>query len=433
MPEAMPALDLAILALIVVLLCLSAVFSGAETAFTGASRAFITRRARSGDPRAARLAALRETKDRLIAALLVGNNLVNTTATALAAGLLIAWFGEGGVLYASVLMTAALVVLSEVLPKTYAIQDPDRTALRATPLLAATARLFGPLAAAVNAAVRALLALGGVRVGAQRAQSEEELMGAIALHGEGEETPEEAAAAVEERRMLRGVLALDDLTVADVMTHRSRIEALDADAPIAESVRRLLTTRHAVLPLWRDGGRDLLGLVETRAALRALHAAGGDPAALDLLALADVAPLAPETRPLLDQLQLFRRSRRHLAVVVDEYGQIEGLVTLHDLIEVVVGEITEAGEPILADAVRGAPEVEVPGETRVRDLNRELDWSLPEDQAMTVAGLLMAAARGLPKRGEVVAVDGYRLEASDLRGRRIARVRIVAPSTSAEP
>ncbi|MFQ3622714.1 MAG: CNNM domain-containing protein, partial [Acetobacteraceae bacterium] len=403
MPAAMPALDLAILALILVLLGLSAIFSGAETAFTGASRAFITRRARSGDPRAARLAALRETKDRLIAALLVGNNLVNTTATALAAGLLIAWFGEGGVLYASVVMTAALVVLSEVLPKTYAIQDPDRTALRATPLLAATARLFGPPAAAVNAAVRALLALGGVRVGAQRAQSEEELMGAIALHGEGEEAPEEAAAAVEERRMLRGVLALDDLTVADVMTHRSRIEALDADAPIAESVRRLLATRHAVLPLWRDGGRDLVGLVETRAALRALHASGGDPAALDLAGLADAAPLAPETRPLLDQLQLFRRSRRHLAVVVDEYGQIEGLVTLHDLIEVVVGEITEAGEPILADAVRGAPEVEVPGETRVRDLNRELDWSLPEDEAMTVAGLLMAAARGLPRRGETIA------------------------------
>jgi Mg2+/Co2+ transporter CorB len=135
----------------------------------------------------------------------------------------------------------------------------------------------------------------------------------------------------------------------------------------------------------------------------------------------------PETRPLLDQLQAFRRSRRHLAVVVDEYGQIEGLITLHDVIEVVVGEITEAGEPILADALRGTGEVEVPGETRVRDLNRELDWALPEDEAMTVAGLLMAAARGMPKRGEAVEVAGYRLEASDLRGRRIARVRIVAP------
>jgi Mg2+/Co2+ transporter CorB len=423
----MSALDLATIAAIVALLVLSALFSGAETAFTGASRAFITRRARSGDARAGRLAALRERKDRLIAALLVGNNLVNTTATALAAGLLIAWFGEQGVLYASVAMTAILVLLAEVLPKTWAIQHPDRAALRATPVLAAADRVFGPAAAAANAAVRAILARFGVRVGGERGQTEEELMGAIALHGEAEETPAEAAAAAEERRMLRGVLALDDLTVADVMTHRSRIEALDADAPPEATAARLLATRHSWLPLWRDGGRDLLGVVETRAALRALAAAKGDPAALDLRRLMEPSPLVPETRPLLDQLQAFRRSRRHLAVVVDEYGQIEGLVTLHDLIEVVVGEITEAGEPILADAVRGAGEVEVPGETRVRDLNRELDWALPEDAAMTVAGLLMAAARGMPKRGEAVEVAGYRLVASDLRGRRIARVRIVAP------
>lgn len=420
----MSASELATLAAIAVLLVLSALFSGSETAFTGASRAFITRRARAGDPQAARLARLRDRKDQLIAALLVGNNLVNTTATALAAGILIAWFGEEGVVYASLVMTAVLVLLGEVLPKTYAIQHPDQVSLRATPLLALTMRVFGPPAAAVNVAVRGILGAVGVRTGGERAQTEEELMGVIALHGEGSE---DAEAAVEERRMLRGVLALDDLTVADVMTHRSRIEALDADAPAETNAARLRATRHAWLPLWRDGGRDLLGVVETRAALRTLAEAKGDPAGLELRRLMEPAPLVPDTRPLLDQLQAFRRARRHLAVVVDEYGQIEGLITLHDVIEVVVGEITEAGEPILADAVRGTGAAEVPGETRVRDLNRELDWALPEDAAMTVAGLLMAAARGLPKRGEAVEVAGYRLEASDLRGRRIARVRIVAP------
>lgn len=420
----MTASELGTLAAIAVLLVFSALFSGSETAFTGASRAFITRRARAGDPRAARLARLRDRKDQLIAALLVGNNLVNTTATALTAGILIAWFGEEGVVYASLVMTAVLVLLGEVLPKTYAIQHPDQASLRATPLLALTMRVFGPPAAAVNLAVRAILGRFGVRTGGERAQTEEELMGVIALHGEGSE---DAEAAVEERRMLRGVLALDDLTVADVMTHRSRIEALDAEAPATAKVARLLGTRHTWLPLWRDGGRDLLGVVETRAALRALHEAKGDPAALDLRALMEPSPLVPETRPLLDQLQAFRRSRRHFAVVVDEYGQIAGLVTLHDLIEVVVGEITEAGETILADAVRSTGEAEVPGETRVRDLNRELDWSLPEDEAMTVAGLLTSASRGLPRRGEVVEIAGYLLEASDLRGRRVARVRIVAP------
>jgi Mg2+/Co2+ transporter CorB len=270
---AMSTLDLATVAVIVVLLVLSALFSGSETAFTGASRAFVTRRARAGDARAGRLAALRERKDRLIAAILVGNNLVNTTATALAAGLLIAWFGDEGVLYASLLMTAVLVVLGEVLPKTYAIQHPDRSALKATRLLSLTYRVFGPAAIGVNLIARGILGALGARAEGERAQSEEELMGAIALHGEG---GEDAEAAAEERRMLRGVLALDDLTVADVMTHRSRIEALDADAPAATNAARVATARHAWLPCWRDGGRDLLGVVETRAALRALAAAKGD-------------------------------------------------------------------------------------------------------------------------------------------------------------
>lgn len=415
--------ELLSLAAILVMLLLSALFSGSETAFTGSSRAYITRLARAGDGRAARLGVMRERKDRLLAALLVGNNLVNTTATALASALLITWFGDEGVIYASLVMTITLVILSEVLPKTYAIQHPDATALKATPFLALTLAVFGPVARAVNGTVAALLSLGGVKVASgEREQTDEDLRGAIALHGLG--AADEAA--IEERRMLHGVLSLDELTVADVMTHRRRIAGIDADAPPAARLAALLGATHSRLPLWRDGGAEIIGVVEVRAALKALHAAGGDPAALDLAAVAEKIPVVPEIRPLFDQLQEFRRTHRHMALVLDEYGQLRGLLTLEDIIEVVVGEISERGEPILADRVKAEGVIEVRGDTRVRDLNRELDWELPEDEAATVAGLVLAEARGLPVVGTAVTVAGYTMTVADMRSRRIAVVRIAA-------
>ncbi|WP_291299328.1 HlyC/CorC family transporter [Elioraea sp.] len=421
--------ELLSLAAILVMLVLSALFSGSETAFTGSSRAYITRLARAGDGRAARLGTMRERKDRLLAALLVGNNLVNTTATALASALLITWFGDGGVIYASLVMTITLVIVSEVLPKTYAIQHPDATALRATPFLALVLAVFGPAARAVNGTVAFLLGLGGVKVtSGEREQTDEDLRGAIALHGLG--AADEAAN--EERRMLHGVLSLDELTVADVMTHRRRIAGIDADAPPAAQLAALLGATHARLPLWRDGGAEIIGVVEVRLALKALHAAGGDPAAIDLAAVAEKIPVVPEIRPLFDQLQEFRRTHRHMALVLDEYGQLRGLLTLEDIIEVVVGEISERGEPILADRVAAEGVIEVRGDTRVRDLNRELDWELPEDEAATVAGLVLAEARGLPAVGTAVTVAGYRMTVADMRGRRIAVVRIAARTGEGE-
>jgi Mg2+/Co2+ transporter CorB len=416
--------ELAILGTIIVLLVLSAIFSGSETAFTGSSRAYITRFARAGDRRAKRLSGMRERKERLIAALLVGNNLVNTTATALASGLLIAWFGDEGVVYASILMTITLVIVGEVLPKTYAIQHPDATALKATPLLGVVLLLFGPAARVVNALVGWLLGLFGVKVtSGERAQTDEDLRGMIALHGIGDADD----AAIEERRMLNGVLSLDELTVADVMTHRRRIIGIDAEAPPAARLERLLTSPYSRLPVWRGPGQEIIGVVDVKAALRALQLAGGDPARLDLAAIAEKVPVVPEVRPLFDQLQEFRRTHRHIALVLDEYGQLRGLLTLEDIIEVVVGEISERGESILADSVTKEGAIEVRGDIRVRDLNRELDWHLPEDEAATVAGLVLHAGQGLPVVGTTVMAEGYRLTVAEMRGRRISIVRIAAP------
>jgi Mg2+/Co2+ transporter CorB len=413
--------DLLLLGAVLALLVASALFSGMETAFTAASRAFIARRAREGDRAAQRLGALRTRKDRLVAALLIGNNFVNTTATVLASALLIGWFGDEGVIYASLVMTAALVLLSEVMPKTYALQNPDGVALRAAPLLSLAYRVFGPLAAGANMAVRGVLAAFGVRLAeGERSATEEELLGAIDLHGEGEVGVAEAAAR-EERRMLRGVLALDDLTAADVMTHRARIRALDADATPEQIAATLADSRYSRLPLWRRGGEEVLGVLDARGALRALRAAGGRMEAADLAAHAIPPVFVPESRPLNELLQEFRRSGRHLAFVVDEYGTLLGLITLEDVVEVVVGPIADRGEEAMPQPGPDGS-VEARGHMRVRDLNREYEWTLPEGEAATLGGLVIETARSVPGVGAEIAIGPYRLKVLERRGLRLDRI-----------
>ncbi len=419
--------ELLLLGAILALLVMSALFSGTETAFTAASRAFVLRRAREGDSRAAHLTTLGEKREEVVAAILLGNNLVNTTATALASGLLIAWFGEGGVIYASLAMTLLLVVFSEVLPKTIALRSPDRAALRMAVLLRLLVAGFGPAARGVTWLVRQTLAVFGVRAPAKESPgiTEDELLGAIELHGMGQQG-EADRAAVEERRMLRGVLALDDMVVRDVMTHRSRIVALDADIPPARAIQRMLDQPHSRLPLWRRGGEEIIGILHAREALRALLAAEGDATRLDLTA--HVAPplVVRETRPIRSQLHEFRRSTNRMALVMDEYGSLKGLVTLEDILEVVVGPIAERGEAILGD-LAGTGQVEVRGDVRVRDINRELNWTLPEEEAATIGGLVVARLGGVPPVNEEVSVGEYRLTVLERRGLRVDRVLVRPP------
>ncbi|WP_240789837.1 CNNM domain-containing protein [Roseomonas sp. HF4] len=417
-------MTLAMVGAILLLLAASAAFSGSETAFTAVSRAFVTRRAREGDRRAVALEALGARQDQVVAAILVGNNLVNTTATAMASALLISWFGEGGVVYASLVMTALLVIFSEVLPKTIALRGPDAAALRVTPLLTLVMRALGPVARVVGAVVAFTLRLFGVRAPAAERPgiTEDELLGAIELHGLGQQGAADIAAR-EERRMLRGVLELDDMAVRDVMTHRSRVAVLDADDPPDVMLERLLASRHTRLPLLRRNGEEILGVVTVRMALRALHAVGGDPARLDPAALALPAVIVPEARPLRAQLHEFRKSAVKLAIVMDEYGAMRGIVTLEDIVEVVVGQIANRGEAILGDIGPGGT-AEVRGDVRVRDLNREFDWDLPETEAATIGGLMAARCHDIPAAGAEIVIGRYRIRVEERRGLRIDRVTV---------
>ncbi len=416
-----------------VLLCLviSAFFSGAETAMTGASRPRMTRLEQQGNRRAAMVNRLYEQKERLIGALLLGNNTVNILASALTTGVLIGLFGDAGIVYATVIVTVLVLIFAEVLPKTYAIMFPDRAALAVAPLVRVVLVLFAPPTMAVEAIVRWILRVLGVtrRAGSHDAEAAEEtLRGAIEMHTAGEEdTPQE-------RHMLRSILDLGDLTVEDVMTHRGNVVLIDAAQPASAVLDQVLGSPFTRIPLYRGQPDNIVGVIHAKALLRAVHANKDNIDAVDVAAVASPPWFVPEATTLADQLEAFRRRREHFALVVDEYGALEGVITLEDILEEIVGDITDEHDmPSIGAAAQADGSFIVEGSTSVRDLNRELGWRLPEDIATTIAGLVLHEARRIPEVGQSYSFHGYRFEILGRERNRVTSLRVAPPKPEEPP
>jgi Mg2+/Co2+ transporter CorB len=411
------------LSLVVVVICLmlSAFFAGSETALTASSRASMTRLEKHGNKRAAMVNRLLQSRERLIGALLLGNNAVNIAASALATGILLAWFGKAGILYATVVMTAVVVIFSEVLPKTAAFNAPDRFALLVARPMNWVVKLLGPVLMGIEALVRWLLRLMGMTVGEDEAvlSAHEELRGAIDLfHREGD---------VEklDRDMFGGVLDLRELAVSDVMVHRTNMISLNADDAPEDVVNAVIASPVTRIPLWRGNPENIVGILHVKDLLRALHAVDGDAAKIDVGALMSPAWFVPDTRPVSEQLKAFRRRKTPFALVVDEYGEVEGLVTLEDILEEIVGDITDEHD-VAMPGVRRQPDgsINVDGAVSIRDLNRVMDWNLPDEEATTIAGLVIHEARSIPEVGQSFTFHGFRFRVLRKARNRITALRI---------
>ena len=405
---------------IICLLVLSGFFSGSETALTAASRARIRALIERGDKRAERVDRLREKKERLIGGILLGNNLVNILASALATSVLIKVFGDSGLAYATIGMTLLVLVFSEVMPKTYAINHAERTALAVARPLTWFIALFAPVTHAVEILVRGMFKLMGVAVGHNLSDTEEELRGAIELHeGEGGEVRQE-------RAMLRSILDLNDVSVGEIMTHRGNMVTVDADLPPKQIVEEIVKSPYTRIPLWRKSPDNLVGVVHAKALLRIVSEAGGKVEQKDILAAANRPWFIPDTTTLQDQLEAFRVRREHFALVVDEYGEVMGLVTLEDILEEIVGEIADEHD-VPVPGVKFDPDgsVVVDGTVTIRDLNREFDWKLPDDRASTLAGLIIYEARLIPEVGQVFAFHGFKFQIMQRQRNQITQLRIL--------
>ena len=385
------------LAFSIVIACLlvSAFFAASETALTGASRASMLRLAKHGNREAAVVSSLLAMRERLIGALLLGNNIANIGASALATSIFTAWFGEVGVLYATAVMTAMVVIFAEVLPKTIAINAPDRVALLVARPMKVMLYLLGPLLTVVEAIVRLLMRLLGIKIGHNQPllSPTERLRGAVDLiHHEG-------GVEKHDRDMFGGLLDLRELQVSDVMVHRTEMVMINADLPPEDLVREVLATEYTRIPLWRDKPENIIGVLHAKDLLRAIRAAEGDISRIDVSTIALPPWFVPEMRSVSEQLKAFRRRKTHFALVVDEYGEVEGMVTLEDILEEIVGDISDEHDVVVA-GVRAQPDgsVVVDGSVPIRDLNRAMDWHLPDEEATTVAGLAQRVRTGSTNR-----------------------------------
>jgi magnesium and cobalt exporter, CNNM family len=410
-------------ALFAILICLllSFFFSGSETALTAFSRARMLRLEKAGNQQAGLVNRMVQARERLIGAILLGNNAVNIAASSLATGLLLAFFGDVGVIYATLLMTAVVVIFTEVLPKTVAINAPDRVALIVATPIAWVVRLLGPVLMGIESLVRFILARFGVRVGESQPilSAHEELRGAVdLLHREG-------SVEKHDRDMFGGVLDLRELEVSDVMIHRTEMVTVCADGSPEEIVQAILEAPVTRIPLWSGKQENIVGILHAKDLLREIQAVEGDLSKIDVTAIARPPWFVPTIRPLTEQMKAFRRRKTPFALVVDEYGEVMGLVTLEDIIEEIVGDITDEHDVDLPGVwLQPDGSVNVDGAVPIRDLNRAMEWNLPDEEATTIAGLVIHEARAIPDVGQTFTFHGFRFGVLRKNRNRLTALRI---------
>ncbi len=409
------------IAAIIVCLLASFFFSGSETALTASSRARMHALARNGDKRAKIVNRLLEMRERLIGAVLLGNNVANIVASSLATGILLLWFGEVGIFYATVIMAVVVVVFSEVMPKTIAINHPDRVSLMIARPIYWFVKLLAPITIAIEKIVGLLLRLFGLRLDTIEnvLSGHEELRGAVdLLHREGEVKKDD-------RDMFGGLLDLRELEVSDVMIHRTKMATINADDPPEKIVSEVLASAYTRLPIWRGTPENIVGVIHAKDLLRELDAVGGDESKIDIAAIALEPWFVPDATSLADQLKAFRRRKTHFALVVDEYGEVMGLVTLEDIIEEIVGDISDEHD-VSVSGLRPQSDgsVTVDGGVPIRDLNRAMDWNLPDEGATTIAGLVIHEARLIPEPGQTFTFHGFRFRVLRKTRNRITALKI---------
>src|SRR6056297_2326527 len=415
---------------IITLLVLSAFFSGSETALTAASRGKLRARADKGETGAARALQITEDNERLIGSVLLGNNLVNILAASLATAMFTRLFGESGVALATLVMTLLVLIFAEVLPKTYAITNAEAAASRAAPAIRVIVRVFSPIVNAVRLLVRGVLRIFGVQTDPDShiLAVREEIAGALYLgHSEG-------VVEKEDRDRILGALDLGERAVEEIMLHRSQIEMINAEDDPQAILDQCLQSNHTRLPVYRDDPDNIIGVVHAKDLLRAMHklVLGGDAvstAALESFDISDVAMkpyFVPETTTLDDQMRQFLRMRSHFALVVDEYGTLQGLITLEDILEEIVGEITDEFDPDAEHPIRKTEDNQflIDGAMTIRDLNRATDWTLPDEEANTIAGLVIHEAQMIPDTSQVFNFHGFRFEVIEKADNRITKLKI---------
>lgn len=400
----------------------SAFFAGAETAVTGVSQARIFHLIQEGNRRAKLVGELRKDKEALIGALLLGNSAVHILGSALAAGLAIKMWGEEGVFYASAIMTVIVVTFGEVLPKTYAILNSERVTLGVSYFLWLVCRVLTPFVRVVQWIDYPFLRMLGVHDGKDKSlvSATDMIRGTIEMHHhEGEMEKDD-------RDMLGSILDLNHREVSEVMIHRKQVESIDIGAEPDAIIAAAIASAHSRIPLYKDNLENIVGVLYMKDLFRLIRQQKIGITREMIRRIAQKPWFVPETTLLADQLAAFRSKRKHFACVVDEYGAWQGIVTLEDIIEEIVGEIDDEHDPLaIADVMPfGESAYRVSGMVTIRDINRQLGWDLPDEDATTVAGLVLHEARVIPDVGASFEFYGYRFTVEERRNNQVTMLTV---------
>ena len=312
------------------------------------------------------------------------------------------------------------IVVGEQVPKTLAIRKPEPVSLWVAYPLHASYVLFYPLNWLLNASSRAILKALGIEESPQH-----EILTNVEIEGLVDASAEHGKMPISQAEYLHNVFRFSDLAVRDVMVHRTEMETINADNPPEEIVAEVLAAQFTRLPLWRDTAENIIGILHAKDLLRAIQAADGDLSKIDVAQLARPPWFVPDIRPISEQLKAFRRRKTHFALVVDEYGEVMGLVTLEDILEEIVGDISDEHDTAVTGCKPQADgSVVVDGAVPIRDLNRLMDWSLPDEEATTIAGLVIHEARAIPEAGQSFTFHGFRFRVLKKQRNRITALHV---------
>lgn len=390
--------------LIFFLIGLNAFFSLAETALTAASRAKMATLEKEGDVKAARVNQLLEERADMIGAILLGSNLVTIGASAIATIIFTRLYGEAGAALSTIILTPLLLIFGEILPKSMAINGADDISRSVSLPVKIMVKILAPIMFVITGLVSLLMKMMGIKGEVYTTeQALAEIRGAVELGRQSGHLEKE------DQDRLGGILDLKDLDVSDIMVHRKSMKTLDISNPPREILNQIIATPHSRVPLYKDEAENIVGVLHTKDLLRAIAENDGNIESLEIEKIMKAPWFVPDTTTLQEQLEEFLKQRNHFALVVDEYGVLQGLVTLEDVLEEIVGEIVDEHD-IQKTGIRPQADgsINVDGWLPIRDLNRFKDWDLPDEDAVTVAGLVLHEAQSIPNVGQSFSFHGFR-------------------------
>ena len=405
---------------ILLLLILSGFFSGSETALTASTRSRLTGLSNKGHKNAKTAIELLNKKESLIGAILLGNNLVNILASALATSLSIKIFGDTGVAYAVIIMTALIVIFAEILPKTYALTNSEKLALTVSPIFKPIVYLLWPVTWMMEKIVFFILSIFKIKLekNMRVLSVEDEIRGTLDLHHK------EGRLYKSDKDMVTGVLDLAEVTVEDVMVHRSNMFTVNIDDDPKKILNSVINSSFTRIPVWQNNDENIIGIIHSKHLLK-IMSQNRDITRSDMIQSLIKPLFIPETTSLKEQLKMHLNTKKKLAIVVDEYGVLMGMISLEDIMEEIVGDITDEIDEGLTSVFKNDDgTLTINGGTEIRDINRIYNWNLPEEEANTLSGLIIHESRSFPTEGQVFNYYGFIFEILEVKDNLIHKIKV---------